>query len=382
VSGLEYLRSCKELVEQGLYVELGAYRCHVFLDFREVRNDAINQYAYLADFLAGRAVPSIGETMKELFLQPLHYPFKALVNADLFGRLIAAVATTDDRRPTPALPLNELGNRGAEGTDDRRPTTDDSQAMADAGQESVISGPLSVVDLALLDEIEQKMLNLLREIKRFTGSTGDEAPIAREVRDEMAIILRLPALEQRFGLAAPGELADQTASWGSLFGWAFVHALGKISGAADYAGESRSWIDEWRLGRIIDGVLRELGVEEYAAGQAIMVLKHMTSYQDWFASPELQQPQALVETLLADSEIQQLLRVNRYQNVLWFDKLAFEQLLAWLLRVATIVISADAERTPAAPVAIEACAATMQQLQEAAAASDYQVERLREVVQG
>jgi hypothetical protein len=67
---------------------------------------------------------------------------------------------------------------------------------------------------------------------------------------------------------------------------------------------------------------------------------------------------------------------------LWFDKHAFEQLLAWLLRVATIAISADAERTAAASAAIEACAATMQQLQEAAATSGYQVEKLREVVQG
>jgi len=368
VSGLEYLRSGKELVEQGLYVELDAYKCHVFLDFREVHSDAVHPYAHLADFLAGRGVPSVGEAMKELFLQPLHYPFKALVNADLFGRLIAAA-----ERWTPSA-----GSGQAVETLER---SNVEPSQGEDSDENVQTFKPSDVQ-TLLDEIEQKMLNLLREIKRFTGSAGDEAPIAREVRDKMAIILRLPVLEQRFGLAAPGELADQTASWGSLFGWAFVHALGKISGAADYAGESRSWIDEWRLGRIIDGVLRELGVDEYAAGQAVMVLKHTTSYQDWFASPELQQPQALAETLLADSEIQQLLRVNRYQNVLWFDKHAFEQLLAWLLRVATIAISADAERTAGASAAIEACAATMQQLREAAAASGYQVEKLREVVQG
>jgi hypothetical protein len=298
-------------------------------------------------------VPSMNEAMKELFLQPLHYPFKELVNADLFGRLIAATERSN---------VEALQNK------------DDDENLQTFERSDVQT---------LLDEVEQKMLNLLREIKRFTDSEGDEAPIAREVRDEIAIILQLPLLEQRLGLAAPGGPADRTAGWGSLFGWAFVHALGKISGAADYAGESRSWIDEWRLGRIIDGVLRELGADEYAAGQAVMVLKHMTSYQDWFATPELRQPQPLVEALLADSEIQQLLRVNRYQNVLWFDKHAFEQLLAWLLCVATIAISADAERTPAAAdVAIEACAATVRQLNEAAVASGYQVEKLREVVQG
>src|SRR4029453_9691224 len=68
-------------------------------------------------------------------------------------------------------------------TDDRRPTTDDGQR--------------SVVDQALLDELEQKMLVLLREIKQFTESVGDPVPIARELRNEMAVILQLPALDRR-----------------------------------------------------------------------------------------------------------------------------------------------------------------------------------------
>ena len=34
----------------------------------------------------------VEEALKELFLQPLHYPFKQLVNAGLFRRLIATAA--------------------------------------------------------------------------------------------------------------------------------------------------------------------------------------------------------------------------------------------------------------------------------------------------
>ncbi len=36
MSGQEYIRSCRELSERGLYVELQAYKCHVFLDWRFV----------------------------------------------------------------------------------------------------------------------------------------------------------------------------------------------------------------------------------------------------------------------------------------------------------------------------------------------------------
>jgi hypothetical protein len=369
VTGLEYLRSGKELVEQGLYVELGAYKCHVFLDFREVRSDAVHQYGNLAGFLAGRGVPSIEEALKELFLQPLHQAFKELLNADLLGRLIGAVGDGSQVDTSEGSHVDTLESSNVDTSPDKD------------GDDNVQTFKRSNVQ-PLLDEVEAKTANLLREIKRFTECTGDEAPIAREVRDDVATILRLPQLETRFGIEPLIALADNNATWGSLFGWAFVHALGKVGDTPDYAGQSRSWIDEWRLSRIVSGALRDLGADDYAAEQAAMVLKHLTTYQDWFATPESRQPQALIDMLLGDIEIQQLLRVNRYQGVLWFDKGAFEQLLAWLLRVALIAISASGKRAPAeAEALIAECVAITEQLREAAAASGYQVEKLRELVQ-
>jgi glycosidase len=43
VSHLEYIRSCRELTERGLYVELGAYGCHAFLDWRLVSGQLWDQ---------------------------------------------------------------------------------------------------------------------------------------------------------------------------------------------------------------------------------------------------------------------------------------------------------------------------------------------------
>ena len=81
VTGLEYIRNSQELCEQGLYVELEAYKCHVFLDWREVQDNEWHQYAHLAAYLDGRGVPSIEEALREVFLQPIHEPFRELVNA-------------------------------------------------------------------------------------------------------------------------------------------------------------------------------------------------------------------------------------------------------------------------------------------------------------
>ena len=38
VTHLEYIHSCAELWEKGLYVELNAYQCHTFMDFRFVES--------------------------------------------------------------------------------------------------------------------------------------------------------------------------------------------------------------------------------------------------------------------------------------------------------------------------------------------------------
>ncbi len=65
-SGLEYVRPGRELVEKGLYVELGAYKCHAFLNFRQV-DDPEGRYAAVCKALSGAGVQSVEAKLKEMF---------------------------------------------------------------------------------------------------------------------------------------------------------------------------------------------------------------------------------------------------------------------------------------------------------------------------
>src|SRR5262245_12239967 len=98
---------------------------------------------------------------------------------------------------------------------------------------------------------------------------------------------------------------------------AFVHALGKLGDAADYDEQSRSWIDEWLFGRMIARALEEVGLDEVAAARAVVIIKRLTSHQHWFAVQGDAGAHQTLEALLRDSEMQQLLGVNRYQGILW-----------------------------------------------------------------
>jgi glycosidase len=362
-SGLEYIRNSKDLCEQGLYVELGAYQYHVMLDFRAVIDDVSHQYSNLAAYLGGRGVPNIDEALQELFVRPVREPFKELVNPGVFRSLLAARVT-------------------------------------EQGQ------PL---DWVLLDEVEEKFVTLLHAIGRFSYESGGElrpsrvtagdvtaedadlvAMLAQKVRARLeASLLLLSPGHPLLAAAAPKEkalkavqsgLAD-VAIWGGLLGWLFVHALGELVDEVDSAERSRSWIDEWLLGRVIADTLRELGLDESTAVQTVTAVKLMTSRQHLFEGQADERADQILGTLLRDAEAQQLLRVNRYREVLWFNKEAFDALLLWLLLLPTVTASRDPLHPNSAAVAlVSARYRIVEQLRQAASMSDYQTEKLRAAV--
>jgi hypothetical protein len=344
ITGLEYIRSSKDLNDRGLYVELDAYKCHVFLDWREVQDNEWHQYAHLTAYLDGHGVPSIDEALREIFLQPIHEAFKEIVNAGLFRRLIAARVTESDRQ----------------------------------------------LDKELVDQVEQKMLHLLREIKQITHSDGDEVVIAQDIRRKVEAVLQLPILQSRFPWPNSRKYASAVkylkvnldgdpSVWGSMFGWCFVHSLGKALHGADWEQQSRSWIDEWLLGKIMASVLQDLGLDEAAAWRAVAVVKSLTAHQRWFdvQAPKKKRTYQVLESALNDGEVQQLLQVNRYQGILWFNKEAFERWLWWMSSLAAVEISATRPTTEVAQELVEQYD-VVAKLLKAEKESGYQVGKLVE----
>jgi hypothetical protein len=91
---LVYLRSESELAEHGLYLQLGGYACHVFVEMESV-HDTDGRYAQLAAYLAGRGVPSLDEAMKELNLAPLHAAVREQRTDDALREAAALLGVED-----------------------------------------------------------------------------------------------------------------------------------------------------------------------------------------------------------------------------------------------------------------------------------------------
>lgn len=376
ISGLEYIRSSKELCEQGMYIEVGAYQYHVFLDWREVHDNAWHQYAHLNSYLNGRGVPNIQEALREIFLQPVLIPFKDLVNAEMFKRLMEVRASPSVGPQARSTDLSKVKESAAFGS---------SVSVLNANH-----SPEFIQRAApLLDDIQHKLTLLFHEIKNLAGGSGDEAELAAQVRKELEFSLSIPALDSQSpnmrSVSDPmlsefvrSNLDGDVSQWACLFSWVLVHSLARVVGEDENAETSRSWIDEWLLGKIIGSALQDLGLDTNAAWRVVGLLKVLTAHQAWFESKTTHQ---ILKGWLQDEDVRVFLHENRHQGILWFNKESFNELLVWMFRIAVISLTSDSlVSTEEAAVSIVACYSIVKDLQKAEEASNYQVENLLEAV--
>ncbi len=341
--GLEYLRNSRELHERGLYVELGAYQAHVFGDVREVQDDDARHYARLAADLNGRGVPSVDEALREMIFRPVLDPFAALVSPGLVERL-------------------------------REARLEDSDAAIPA---------------ALLDDLDGRLASLLEAARHLARGSGDVSETAAEIRRELVTILRLPGLARRneatsrpAARAAVSYLCEGLDAarerWGILLGWLWTHALGRVSDEADARETSRAWIDEWLLGKVVAATLRHLGEDEATVSRSLATIKLLTVQGGWWrvAGRPIDHAAAVLETWLRDPDAQHLLRVNRYDGILWYNKEAFEDLLWWMLLLRVVEASPDEQAKDAVPRDLADWYEVVRRLQEASDRSGYRVEKL------
>jgi len=336
VSGLEYIHPTVELCERGLYVELGAYQRRVLLDFRLVRDDALHPYARLCASLNGRGVPSMEEALREIRLQTVHLPFRALVNAETLRLLL----TVDPRGKASA---------------------------------------------AVLDDVQHRYLRLVRAVKQFSGGLANEIELALQMRRELHAALQLGA-RLRTRRVSPvlkylrTYLRDDGA-WALLIVWVWVHALGRAQEERDYAARSRAWLDEWMLGQHIARVLEDFGLEAERTRRAVQLVKLMTQHQHWFSVRKHRAAQ-LVEAWLRDESTREFLGVNLYQGVWWFHKESFDELLFWMYTVAVVLSGTEIARaTQRIAAQRRALFEVVKTLCAAERKSKYQVERLRAAIQ-
>jgi len=325
VDGLEYLRPCRGLVEDGLYVELDAYRCHVFLDLRELVDDETGRLGALAAELAGGGVDSVEMALAEHAHRDVLDPLAALVSSAHLEALIASCS-------------------GETGVDDG---------------EMVVGEMLPLV------------VDMIAAVAAREGERADPAEVVLALRRDLERVLFLSASID----AADEGLSLSRNEWVSVFSWILVRHLGRTPIRRRPGEAVNSWFDEWLFGRVLERQVRELGFDADEARKAVEVTRLLLSVEGWWVAgdDDVVDLATAMSGMVARDPGRTLLGVNSWDGVLWVRREALDELVMWLRVVALVETWDD-------PSSMEPAAEALTRLAAAGAASGFRVAELLELL--
>ena len=300
VTGLEYIRPSQEIIEKGMFLSLHAYEYHCFLDFHEVVDDETGSYRQINEYLAGRGVPNMRDALQEMILQPVLSPLREILHPGYLRYLI------DSR-------------------------------LVDAE---------SVLPAGLVDEACGKLTQLIDGIERLNGAVADRESVVRDLDANLRLALSLNVLEERYPLPGSRKYSEAAQYLRKvpnqrdvenavvLFAYTFLHNLGRLSGQRDYEQVTAHWFEEWQFGRVFVEAVRAMGIADDQAQEMLTTLKLLIDQQRWFEKRGKKRPEIVLENWLANLDVQDFLKVHRYQDVLWFNQERFEGFVWWMVLLA------------------------------------------------
>jgi hypothetical protein len=141
--------------------------------------------------------------------------------------------------------------------------------------------------------------------------------------------LSLPGSKQlrKIGVDMHGSFAAIKWLPYALMGWVFLSEIGTVIPGADAAETALSWMDEWRLARAIEETMSKTGCSPFEIQSAIQAIKIGIRHQSWYSLAGSESEKQLLRKWLSDSTI---------QDILWYNREAFGELLTWLQAIALV----------------------------------------------
>jgi hypothetical protein len=359
-TGQEYLFPCLELHRKGMYLELAAYKCLVFLDFKIVFDTPEEPYARLYQFLGAKSVPDIAEALLELQFQALLTPFNELVNAGSFSWLIQN--RWNDRGTPAAHTLEAI-------TELEKKITIFFEAAASWMNENILDESQAVSK----DSIFARAAGAAEEIAWILGLPS----LTEKIPSNRNRLVRQALEKLQAGPGAKSELLKGSPFvWTVLIAYSIVRGLGLLEGESLASDRSRAYLSRWLLDKQIARTLLHLGLDDWNAARGARLVRLLLAWQDWFTAglPAAGQAARFLKETVRDLETQRFLNINLYDGKLWFHKEYYEEMTWWLLALAAIAVREVPAKESSA--FLGEAAAVIDLLIEAEARSGYQVEKL------
>ncbi len=342
-TGLEYIRSTTDLAEKGLFVTLGAYKYHVFVDLHEVVHTAEEPWGTLCEQLGGAGVPDIRRALAFVALRPLHEAFRRMANPQTFRELIAART----------------------------------------GRPRGVKDP-HIRDLVFRLTVHYR--SFLEELRLCQGGAQDADILAGLFAHDLAAFIALPTVDLS-KLHQPAQkwlsvlISDDVHTLLMMFGWTLTARLSQIALERNDGPTSNTILRKCLLDDIFQELFRALGRSEWHAEVEQRYIRAFVYYQNWWRQyPEKQVCHDLMREVFSDPNMESVLQVNEYRGVRYFNKEAAELFIQGLFIVAVL----DLLRSDLSPARkkkeLILRTELAQRLFDALCLSEYRVDRLLDLL--
>jgi glycosidase len=272
LTGLEYLRRASDLSERGLTLDLRAYQCHVFLDWRELRATPAQPWDRLCDQLNGCGVPSLDDALVNLELRPVH---------DALHRQLdpAIVHLLADLAEHP---------RGLAGGRDKKIELERREFFELAWARCEIFLHAAQVAYALRTAAKSRPAG--------AAPPANLTMLASVFRERLRALLRIPAIEALFPapwtvaarrvLPSPSPPFAAAAMWGPVFGWCVLELLAESIDAENPQRVALDLFDRLRLREPFAQSFAALGLDEAEGWRAAARIKVLLLSEAGIEAPE------------------------------------------------------------------------------------------------
>ncbi|MDD3948195.1 MAG: alpha-amylase family glycosyl hydrolase [Anaerolineaceae bacterium] len=280
ISKLFFIRSINDIRSNGLFFQLSAYSHQVLVDFRVV-NGA--QYATLNRVLNGHGISNLETTLEEISLTPLLNPLKSIINA---SNLKILRDLGQELEPNLELLKENLKNLKHAGITEQNAFELD-QAATEA----------------------EKLLLAIIDPDSIGSKTGLSA--MQTIQSKLEFVKE--------------ELDADPRKQFVLMIWAFLSNLAGPGSDPDAAKLNREISERKPVQNLVISTLKELGYSDYEAWKNTQAVQSMLNHLSMIEADSLSKD--LVETWLTDAKIQEYLEINSYNNIRWFNKERFGDLI-------------------------------------------------------
>ncbi len=330
VTSLEYLRSCRQLRDDGMRFDLGAYQLHCFVALREVVSDEEHPWAELAAELDGIGVRSVDEVLGVRVMAPVLDPIRRLLEITILSDLVTPEASVDAGARLREVAAEEVA-----------------VIVAAAAERAGFDGSLTDLEAAMLTDLEA-----LLAIALLVGQPASRV----EGVDDAA-------------MAPLGDALVRPERWAAVLMWIVARHLGRLEGPDRGRERARARYVNWHLGLLLGEVAQKLGVPEDAA-RALADAVELMILSERRAAAMPASPGELA-AVFEDPVGRRFLAVNTHREIVWFNRERFVDLVGALV-AASAIRSVVVDPADAVEGVARACDA-VRLLIAAAEASDFQV---------